>query len=452
MAIYDVAQSGGKTPNGARVGDYVKTAGGTFQILNPSNYKGMDNAQLANLGVGYNPASGHYSRRVNDAEIQAIEGGVNLMTTSKLDQWLGNANQSALAKIGENYNTNVANVNTDYNKSKADYVKQQGDVVNKHIHNLNQLYEDTYYANKVTQQQAANAGMTSAAQGAAMTGSGLVSAALKAADLNNDKDTSINDLNNQLLRLAEDRNIKLTELEKNKMLEELQAMNSNQLSYLEQSMKLEGANNDAINNYASEKRKMDWQSAEAEKDRQHQLAMMNAKGSGGSGGGHGYFRGGRYYGGGYRHGYNKSSGAGGGSSSMSAKRVIGIIDNALNQIDRLQKNGKKFPNNLIHNLQGIQQGIQYGTYTPEQGEAQFLHLIEKSGYDRNFNAISKSNKSNNLKSKGNKKSPYFSPLQPLYDNFIALSNNAKKNSGNGGGYGGGGGGSYGKKKKSKGKK
>lgn len=265
MAIWQVGKDG-NAPKNAKVGDQIVTQGGTYEIVDGSQYQGMSPAQLKQAGVGYNQSSGKWSKRVSGVKSNDIA----LLNRNSLDQWFGQANTLAKQQLMSAYNTNVSNVKQAYNKNKANY-KKQIDATNADYEQYIRDAQADAYSNAIaTAGSAANRGMANSTQSQAAASNAYFAAGDTMARLASNRSTLLNDIYTNLNTLTENYNIQLNELEKNRLADELAAMSNNQLQYLAQVMNIDQYNADAYNNLRNNQMQMEWQSSEAQKDRDFQ--------------------------------------------------------------------------------------------------------------------------------------------------------------------------------------
>ena len=367
MALY-YANSDGNAPSGLKVGDIVHTgSGGDWQILDANKYKNMSSDQLKSAGVSYNPATGYYSKK-SSIDSGLVSNAANYTSLAKyrdtdlVDKWKTAYLNQQVAALQNAYNINLANITKSYNDNYKRSYDQIASTKNDYAKNIQTLYDNTYKNNALALQQAANRGMTSAAQGVAMGTSGLMDASKKASDLTSSRDTLISNIQTELNRLTTDYNIDKDLLSANFSADKINAMSTADLQWLQAALDIENENNETYNSFLSTGMQNYYNSSEAEKERawqeqqtekgyQHDIDMakLNAElyGAGGSGGGGGYYSsGGGYYrsgGGGYF-----SSGSGSGSSKISSEVLDFLNGNAekldTNQLITMQKYLDGHPN------------------------------------------------------------------------------------------------------------
>lgn len=336
MALY-YANSDGNAPSGLKTGDIVHTgSGGDWQILDADKYKNMTSDQLKSAGVSYNPATGYYSKK-SSIDSGLASNAANYTSLAKyqntdlLNKWKDAYINQQVAAMQNTYNTNLANLTKSYNDNYKRSYDQIASTKNDYDKNIQSLYDSTYKNNALALQQAANRGMTSAAQGIAMGTSGLMSASKKAADLTSDRDTLISNIQTELNRLTSDYNIDKDTLAANFSADKINALSTADLQWLQAALDIENKNNEIYNSFAEAAISNNYNSNEAEKERQWQeqqteksyqhdidMAKLNAElyGNSGYGGYYGSGGGGGYYssGGGYSSGGYGGSGV---SSSVS---------------------------------------------------------------------------------------------------------------------------------------
>lgn len=103
MAVYN-SMADGNAQSGLKAGDYVRTPkGGTWQILDANNYKGMTSDQLKAAGVNYNPVNGYYSKLYTGGDQDIIDAIGDYTSYGKysdksfLSSWKDNYLNSVLA-------------------------------------------------------------------------------------------------------------------------------------------------------------------------------------------------------------------------------------------------------------------------------------------------------------------------------------------------------------------
>lgn len=281
MAVYN-SMADGNAQKGLTVGDLVKTPkGGTWQILDSGIYSGMTSDQLKAAGVNYNPTNGYYSKLYTGGDEDTIKTVGDYTSygkyqdTSMLDKWKDAYIQSQVAKLQSAYNKNLANLTKTYRDNYTNYYNQIGSTKNDYAKNIQDLYDSTYLNNAMALQQAANRGMTSAAQGVAMGTSGLMSASQKASQLTSDRDTLISSIQSQLNRLTENYNVDKDLLEANFSADKIAAMSDAELQYINSALDIENNNNNTYNSWAQIGMQNKYNSGEAEKERQWNEKMSD---------------------------------------------------------------------------------------------------------------------------------------------------------------------------------
>lgn len=365
MAVYN-SMADGNAQKGLTVGDLVKTPkGGTWQILDSGIYSGMTSDQLKAAGVNYNPTNGYYSKLYTGGDEDTIKTVGDYTSygkyqdTSMLDKWKDAYIQSQVAKLQSAYNKNLANLTKTYRDNYTNYYNQIGSTKNDYAKNIQDLYDSAYLNNAMALQQAANRGMTSAAQGVAMGTSGLMSASQKASQLTSDRDTLISSIQSQLNRLTENYNVDKDLLEANFSADKIAAMSDAELQYINSALDIENNNNNTYNSWAQIGMQNKYNSGEAEKERQwnekmsdkeferqKELMALEAQYNRSYGGG-GYYS----YGG---SGYSRS----GGSSSGFSPDVTNYLDkigSSLNhyELAELEKYLIEHPNASLSDIKKI---------------------------------------------------------------------------------------------------
>lgn len=262
MAYYNV-DAGGNAPSNAKSGDYIVTAGGTYQVMDASKYQGMTSDQLKSAGVGYNPSSGLYSKKVNNT----TSNDATMLSTSSLDDWLKSSNAASQAKINSSYNTNVANAKKSYNEDVAGQKTQAEQVKNDYLQAMMEAQNDAYYNSVAAVQGAGSRGIANSQQAQAAANSALYAGAQTKNDTILDRNEKLNEIYTNINTLAQNYNVTLDELEKNKLADELSSMNENQLNYLAKVMEIETANNETFNTANQNRLTRDFEASESQKTR-----------------------------------------------------------------------------------------------------------------------------------------------------------------------------------------
>lgn len=273
MAIYNV-QNNGNAPSEAKVGDHIVTAAGTYEVVDGSPYAGMSKEQLAQAGVGYNPSSGLYSKKVTDVTSTDFVA----MDTGNIDKWLSTNNKNAIANLDSAYADNKNALQKTYNSSVKNYEQQKTDVRQNYLDNITNLYEDTYYNNAKALENASARGLTSSGLGNAMVVSGLVDASNQNAYYRASRDNDINTINLALNELKNNYNVDLDSLNAKLSADKNAALSQNEIAYLNALMSLEQYNNEGYNNMLATKQAQDFE---------REMYLMQLANSGGYGGGYG---------------------------------------------------------------------------------------------------------------------------------------------------------------------
>ena len=242
MAVYKVNPNG-SAPKNAVAGDTIVTAGGTYEVVDGSAYKGMSASQLKANGVGYNPTSGLYSKKVNDVNTNQVA----LMDNGILDKWLNSANQQAQASIDGAYNTSVATAEKAYNASRSDYEQSIDDVKKDYISSITRNNMNAYNDSIASLEGAQSRGLINSGLGQAMTNASLWGASIQDSEITRDRDKMVNTLKRDINTLTKNYNVTLSELERAKLNQEIEKLNDNQLQYLTGMLEVNKYNTGAIN-------------------------------------------------------------------------------------------------------------------------------------------------------------------------------------------------------------
>lgn len=312
MSIYQV-QANGDAPTNAKSGDYVVTAGGTYQVLDSSKYNGLSKEELAGAGVSYNPSSGLYSKKVSGITPNEYQP----LSADSLNNWRTQTNQASIANLESAYQDNRRNLARTYNDSMNSYNQQKEDVKQNYLDNITQLYDDTYYNNAQALENASSRGLTSSGLGNAMQVSTLVDASNKNAYYRASRDNEINKITSAINTLTNNYNVDLDALNEKLLSDKNAALSENEVAYLNALMQLEQYNSQTYNSLLSTKQEQEWQELENEKDRELQryLAALELENSRNYYGGSGYYGGGGYYSGYGGSGYSKNSSSSGSDAS-----------------------------------------------------------------------------------------------------------------------------------------
>lgn len=262
MAVY-YPDKNGNAPTDAKVGDQIVTAGGVYDVIDGSKYQGMSSSDLMKAGVGYNPTTGLYSKKVSNITSK----DVFLQNRNTADTWLKQSNENITNKLNSEYNTNLSNLMQSFNTNKAGLRNQENQTRAEYDRAIQNSKEQSYYDAQESMLGASRNGIVNGALAQANANSAFYSGGKRTTELARDRITALNDIYTNLNTLTQNYNISLTELEKNKLAKELSMLNDNQLAYLEQVMNIDGYNTDVLNSVTQTRQQQEWQSAEAQKDR-----------------------------------------------------------------------------------------------------------------------------------------------------------------------------------------
>ena len=287
MAVY-YPDSSGNAPSNAKAGDQIVTAGGTYEVVDGSQYQGMSSSDLLKSGVGYNPSTGLYSKKVSTITSK----DAFLQNTNTADKWLKESNENITNKLNADYNTNISSLMRDYNTNLAGLKQQQNQTNAEYDESIQDSKKQSYYDAQESILGASRNGISNGMLAQAGANNAFYSGSQRTTDLARDRITALNDIYTNINTLTQNYNISLTELEKNKLAQELSALSDNQLAYLEQVMNIDTYNADVLNSITQTRQEQEWQAAENAKDREEnqkdrdlqlKLAMMSNSGSGGGG-------------------------------------------------------------------------------------------------------------------------------------------------------------------------
>ena len=275
------ADGSGSAPTGVGVGDYVQTKGGTYQVLDGSQYQGMNPDQLASSGVGFNPTTGLYSKKVTTTSDPYSPVNVSFDTNA----WKTNYMNQMQGQLDADYASSTGDLSKTFNTNVNKYDTQKKEVNTKYEDNIAQLQKDTYIQNILAKQNASSRGLTSSAQGIAMGQNVINQANSTSAGLWKSKQQTIDGINSAINLLSSNYNIDKDTLKRTYDATKLAKMSEVELAALEQQLKIDMSNADNMNAWGMTKYQTENSNAQAEKDRQLQLylASLSGGGSGGSG-------------------------------------------------------------------------------------------------------------------------------------------------------------------------
>lgn len=317
MATLQV-QSNGSAPSNAKVGDHIVTAGGTYQVLDSAQYQGKSPEELASAGVGYNPSSGLYSKKIsnvtnNIGNSTASSPAISLRTPDTARQWANQQNQKVSADLDSAYYQNRQDAYNSYMDAITRQNQQVNDVNQAYLDNISKLYDDTYRNNNAVLERMASRGLTSSGLGNAMQVSALADASKQNSQYRAQRNRDLNNIETEMNNLTNQYNVNLDTLAKKLRSDKISALSNNEIAFLEAVMAIEEGNANAENSASMMQYQLaneaeqamlqrEFQASESELDRQLQREMQAAS-LGGSGGGYGGY-------GGYRRRGHRSRGYG----------------------------------------------------------------------------------------------------------------------------------------------
>lgn len=314
-------QANGNAPSNAKTGDHIVTAGGTYEVLDGSQYQGKSAEELASAGVGYNPSSGLYSKKISDVSTAGVGNTtpqLSLRTTDTARQWANQQNQKVSADLDSAYYQNRQDAYNTYMDSITRQNQQANNVNQAYLDNISKLYDDTYYNNQAAIQRASSRGLVSSGLGNAMQVAALADASKQNAQYRAQRNRDLNNIEAEMNNLTNQYNVNLDTLAKKLRSDKTSALSQNEIAFLQAVMDIEEYNTSAENSmlatqqqqaYEAEQAMLqrEFQASEAQKDRDFQLLLQQLGSSGGGYGGGGY--------GGYRRGGGYSRGGYGGYGS-----------------------------------------------------------------------------------------------------------------------------------------
>lgn len=336
-------QDNGNAPSSAKVGDHIVTAGGTYQVLDSSQYQGKSPEELASAGVGYNPSSGLYSKKISDVtnftgKAQSTIPQLSLRTSDTARQWANTQNQKVSSDLDSAYYQNRQDAYNSYMDAITRQNQQANDVNQAYLDNVSKLYNDTYQNNNAVLERMASRGLTSSGLGNAMQVSALANASKQNADYRAQRNRDLNNIETEMNNLTNQYNVNLDTLAKKLRSDKISALSQNEIAFLEQVMAIEEYNANVENQALATQQQQafdaeqsmlnrEYESGEKALDRELQKVLLQMQIDAGSfSGGGGYGRGG--YGRGYRrYGSGGYSRYGSGSSSSGSALKNSMTNN-----------------------------------------------------------------------------------------------------------------------------
>lgn len=417
-------QDNGNAPSNAKVGDHIVTAGGTYQVLDSSQYQGKSPEELASAGVGYNPSSGLYSKKISDVtnftgNAQSTTPQLSLRTSDTARQWANTQNQKVSADLDSAYYQNRQDAYNSYMDAITRQNQQANDVNASYLDNISKLYNNTYQNNNAVLERMASRGLTSSGLGNAMQVSALADASKKNADLRFQRNRDLNNIETEMNNLTNQYNVNLDTLAKKLRSDKISALSQNEIAFLEQVMAIEEYNANAENQaltiqqqqaYEAEQALLnrEFQAYQTAVNNQHEMDMLLKQieaGSFSGGGGYsrgGYGRGYRRYGSGGYYGYGSGSGSGdwnnaealaaaywnGNSNNINSKEAQAIDANVADRnyvgVVALQHANKTRQRNEIDKKNGKATSKQKANYTVKNGK-----VVQKNSKGIKGTAVSK---------------------------------------------------------------
>lgn len=421
MATLQV-QSNGNAPSNAKVGDHIVTAGGTYQVLDSAQYQGKSPEELASAGVGYNPSSGLYSKKISDVtnftgKAQSTIPQLSLRTSDTARQWANTQNQKVSSDLDSAYYQNRQDAYNSYMDAITRQNQQANDVNQAYLDNVSKLYNDTYQNNNAVLERMASRGLTSSGLGNAMQVSALANASKQNADYRAQRNRDLNNIETEMNNLTNQYNVNLDTLAKKLRSDKISALSQNEIAFLEQVMAIEEYNANAENQaltiqqqqaYEAEQALLnrEFQAYQTAVNNQHEMDMLLKQieaGSFSGGGGYSrgrYGRGYRRYGSGGHYGYGSGSDDwnnaealaatywNGNSNNINSKEAQAIDANVADRnyvgVVALQHANKTRQRNEIDKKNGKATSKQKANYTVKNGK-----VVKKNSNGIKGTAVSK---------------------------------------------------------------
>lgn len=225
-------------------------------ILGTGKYAGAGVANMSDLYKEYNNAL-NSDRSTNYGANTGANTGTNTgvvntpMEQVQFDEdaYKQQKLDALIAELTGQYNTNSANLDKTYNTNVSTANKQIEDVKGQYLDTINQLDEDTYNAYKLANQRASARGLTNSNQGEAMLNTIAVNSSKQRADVNSDRDSTINDIQTKINELGANYGIDNDTLEKNFGSDRLKAMSQTELEAIQMKLDTSKYNVDWANKY-----------------------------------------------------------------------------------------------------------------------------------------------------------------------------------------------------------
>ena len=428
MATLQV-QSNGNAPSNAKVGDHIITAGGTYEVLDGSQYQGKSAEELASAGVGYNPSSGLYSKKISDVtnftgKAQSTIPQLSLRTSDTARQWANTQNQKVSSDLDSAYYQNRQDAYNSYMDAITRQNQQANDVNQAYLDNISKLYNDTYQNNNAVLERMASRGLTSSGLGNAMQVSALANASKQNADYRAQRNRDLNNIETEMNNLTNQYNVNLDTLAKKLRSDKISALSQNEIAFLEQVMAIEEYNANAENQALTTQQQQAYEAEQALLNRefqayqtavnnQHEMDMLLKQieaGSFSGGGGYGYGGYGGYrrrgWGGYSRYGYGGSSPAVASDDPASGMGLTGAKANAYNYADALSKitpGGFLEPDKQLINGLALA-GASASEMRAAADAARLNSIAVSNGYWRNSGSSSSSSSTTTKKTSTNSRS------------------------------------------------
>ena len=239
------------------------------------NHLSAESLKLGNSIGGTRDKDGIWWDRNNNRMFSSAYNNAAYQDTNRLSKWKDAYIKSQTAELDKAYNNNLAKLTKSYNDNYANGYNQINSTKNNYAKNIQDVYDDTYMNQAIATQQAANRGLTSAAQGSALNTAGLAQASKQASRLVGDRDTLINNIQTQINRLTADYNLDKDLLAKELSYDKIKALSDADLKYISEALNIDKSNNDTYNKFLNVENATRHETEEAEKQRQAQINLLN---------------------------------------------------------------------------------------------------------------------------------------------------------------------------------
>ena len=230
--ILDVDKTTGKAPSGARVGDYVRTAGGSFQIIGGTEGN-WETAKEGTPGYGSitDSVDGRRSYSVNDIKKINRSG----FDTDAIMQAQIKARNALLE---QQYNTDLNNLNKNYNTNLTNAESTKASVQQDYLNRVEGLKQNTYNELQRSKEFGVQRGITNSALGRAQDQTMLRAGSTAVDSATTERNRVITEISNKINDLTAAFGSDKATLDSNLGQAKLQAMSEAELAKLNADLQL----------------------------------------------------------------------------------------------------------------------------------------------------------------------------------------------------------------------